>query len=173
MRSKLELIESLAKGLRDDPFWSDYFLENFQLDFPRKNLHVAIFREPFLQWVFDGTKTVESRFSKNEVVPYNTVEEGDAVLLKEVGGPLVGICRASAAWSYRLDPTTWKYIRSRFSDMIGLVDDEFWEIRQGARFATLISLDNVFRFPPTPYLKSDRRGWVIERTRFAQTSLDL
>ena len=48
------------------------------------SVHLAILLEPYLQYILDGTKTVESRFSKNRIAPYNMVEPGDVVLLKKV-----------------------------------------------------------------------------------------
>jgi len=173
MKRKIDLIGALKDALQEDDFWASYLRDNLTDDTPERNLHVAIFREPFLQWIFEGKKTVESRFSKNEVAPYNCVECGDILLLKEVGGPLVGICRANGTWSYRLEPKTWGLIKDKFSEVIGEIDESFWDDRAAARYATLVSIDNVRRISSIPYPKSDRRGWVIEKTRFVQGTLDL
>ena len=34
-------------------------------------LHLGIFTEPYLTYMLDGKKTIESRFSKNKIAPYN------------------------------------------------------------------------------------------------------
>jgi hypothetical protein len=85
----------------------------------------------------------------------------------------VGICHVTAAWSYRLDPATWSFIRERFSELLCAEDDQFWLDRKDARFATLISLDAVRRLPDIHYAKNDRRGWVIELGREQQYPLDI
>jgi hypothetical protein len=173
MRRKTNLVEDLASRLQDNQFWLMHLVEKCKAGSEYQNVHIAIFREPFLQWIFDGTKAVESRFSKNELAPYRSVNSGDVILLKEVGGPIVGISRASQAWDYRLDPKTWDFIRGHFAELIGDVDESFWQDRQNARFATFISLDNVVRIDPLPYAKRDRRGWVIAVQERTQMKLDL
>ncbi|MGY6256794.1 hypothetical protein [Paraburkholderia xenovorans] len=165
--------DSLLDVCQTDPFWPEYLKRHVCTAHPKAAVHVAIFQEPFLQWVIDGKKTVESRFSRNEVAPYGAIEDGDIVLLKAVAGPVVAISRIASNWSYRLSPRTLHTIRSRFGALIGEVDESFWDARKGARFATLMSLDNVLPIQAIPYAKSDRRGWVVEKRRFAQFELDL
>jgi ASC-1-like (ASCH) protein len=50
-----------------------------------------VFIEPYLQFILDGQKTVESRFSANRSAPYQQVGKGDVVLLKRTGGPVMGV----------------------------------------------------------------------------------
>jgi hypothetical protein len=167
------LLTAIERALADDPFWAAYFRDQLAAPCPEVALHVAIFHEPFLTWVLEGKKRVESRFSQKQIAPFGSVKPGDAVLLKRVSGPLVGICHVNAAWSYRLDPSTWSFIRERFSELLCAEDEEFWIQRKDARFATLISIDAVRRLPDISYPKNDRRGWVIELGRLPQHSLDL
>ena len=168
-----QLIEALLEVCKSDSFWPGYLGRHVRDGRSVVAMHVAVFREPFLQWVIDGKKTVESRFSRNEVAPYGAVEDGDIVLVKAVAGPIVAVARVASSWSYRLLPRTLQLIRSRFGSLIGDVDESFWDSRKGARFATLMALDHVLRIPALPYAKSDRRGWVIEQQRFSQFELDL
>jgi hypothetical protein len=168
-----ELMTAIDRALADDPFWAAYFRNQLTASRPESALHVAVFHEPFLTWVLEGKKRVESRFSQRQIAPFGSVDRGDAVLLKRVSGPLVGICHVNAAWSYRLDPNTWSFIRERFSELLCAEDEEFWIQRKDARFATLISIDAVRRLPEISYPKNDRRGWVIELGRLPQYPLDL
>lgn len=167
-----ELLIAIERALAEDPFWSEYFRDQLTAR-PGSALHVAVFHEPFLTWVLEGRKRVESRFSQNQVAPFGSIEPGDVVLLKRVSGPLVGICHVNAAWSYRLDPNTWSFIRERFSELLCAEEDEFWIQRKDARFATLISIDAVRSLPDISYPKSDRRGWVVELDRLPQYPLGL
>jgi hypothetical protein len=167
------LLVAIDRALAGDPFWSSYFRDQLTAPRPEAALHVAVFREPFLTWVLEGRKRVESRFSQKQVAPFGSIEPGDAVLLKRVAGPLVGICHVNAAWSYRLDPATWSFIRQRFSELLCAEDEQFWVERKDARFATLISLDAVRQLPDIHYAKNDRRGWVVELGRVPQFPLDI
>ena len=44
-----------------------------------KNLHLAIFTNPCLEYMLEGKKKVESSFSKNKIVPYNKIEKEDNI----------------------------------------------------------------------------------------------
>lgn len=173
VRTRSALASRLKVALAEDKFWGPYLDVFARGDQPERSLHVAIFREPFLTWVIEGRKPVESRFSQNEVAPYGVVRTGDAVVLKQVAGPVLGICHVRSTSNYRLDPRTWKFIRDRFSELLCATEDEFWAARQAARFATLIFLEEVRALPPIEYAKSDRRGWVVECGPIHQQSLDL
>jgi len=123
-------------------------------------LHVAIFVEPYLTFILDGKKTVESRFSSVRCAPYNKVRAGDIILLKKAGGPVIGLCRAHAAWFYTVDRQTLKEIRHSFAEQICPADSGFWSDRENSSFATLISISDVQRLPAFMLRKRDRRGWV-------------
>jgi hypothetical protein len=123
-------------------------------------LHLAIFVEPYLTYILDGKKTVESRFSVVRCPPYERVRPGDFILLKKAGGPVNGLCRAEAAWFYRVDRKTLRDIRKKFAEQICPAGARFWSDREGALFATLISLTDVKRLQEFRISKRDRRGWV-------------
>ncbi len=168
-----KLTARLIESLSDDPFWSQFFRRDASSAPAPWALHVAIFQEPFLTWVFEGRKRVESRFSHHQVAPYGEVSVGDVIALKRVGGPVVGVCLATACWSYRLDPKTWCHLRDEFAALLCADNEEFWTTRKDARFATLVSIDHVRSVSAIDYPKSDRRGWVVERSRVAQHVMDL
>jgi hypothetical protein len=131
----------------------------FALESPAQ-LHLAIFVEPYLTFILEGKKTVESRFSSVRCAPYDKVKTGDVILLKKAGGPVSGICRAAAAWFYEVDQTSLKEIRRKFATQICAADSDFWSAREEKSFATLISLTDVKRLPEFAISKRDRRGWV-------------
>ena len=131
---------------------------------PSCGIHLAVFVEPFLEYVLDGSKTVESRFSVNRCAPFGKVSEGDAVLLKRASGPVVGIARVRTVWSYELDESSWAVIRNRFAKALRAQDPEFWLRRRGASYATLMLMDQVLALEPVKWEKRDRRGWVVLRS---------
>ena len=86
MNSTKFLTKSLFKKLKtlldENSYWDDY-LNSFESwnEFPH-GIHLAIFVEPYLTYVLDGKKTVESRFSINRSPPYKKVKSGDIVFVK-------------------------------------------------------------------------------------------
>lgn len=53
-------------------------------------LHLAILIDPFYSWLMDGTKTIESRFSRVRCAPYGAIAEGDIIAVKKTGGMISG-----------------------------------------------------------------------------------
>lgn len=161
-----ELVDALKQSTDGHRFWGQY-LEDLSASAPIPfSVHLAILLEPYLQFIFDGTKTVESRFSKNRIAPYNMVEPGDVVLLKKAAVRAVsGVCVVRRVWFYKLDDRTWSDIRDGFSRALRAEDPSFWERRKAAQFATLMRISEVQVLPPIEVHKHDRRGWVVLRSQ--------
>lgn len=155
--------DHLKKALHSHSSLRDYLNTGDQSAAKKPTLHLAVCIEPYLSYILDGKKTVESRFSSVKCSPFQKVHEGDVILLKKAGGPVIGLCRVQAVSFYELDPDTFDTIRRKFSKAICADDMNFWEHRQRAAFATLISISNVQRLPPFSVGKRDRRGWVTFR----------
>ena len=160
---------SLQHAVQGNAFWEpclDFMLED-QEPF---GLHLAVLVEPYLRYILEGKKTVESRFSERRIAPYGNVQRHDVILLKRSGGPILGLCQVSNRWYYQLDPKSWNEIRTEFSQMLCAQDPEFWRQRERAEFATLMSLRNVLKIRPINYSKNDRRGWVVLNPGREQTN---
>ena len=151
-------IRSLTIG---NPYWEKRLSHLTSGLAPTYDLHLAILVEPYLQFVLEGIKTVESRFSTRRYPPYQRVKIGDVILLKRSSGPIVGICEVSGVWFYRLDPSSWALIRTEFTQALCAQDPDFWRSRENASFATLMRIQNVTRVSPIKCEKRDRRGWVV------------
>lgn len=155
------LINDLLKGVKTDPFWEGY-LGQLNTGGPLPfSIHLAVMVEPYLRFILDGSKTVESRFSVHRIAPYERVEIGDVILLKRTGGPIVGICQVSQRWFYKLDPHSWQTIKQNFTQALCAQDPSFWKQRKSASFATLMRVKHVRSISPITISKRDRRGWVI------------
>jgi hypothetical protein len=172
---ELSSCESLVRGLlpsvQGDTFWESYFEYFITQECSPFALHLAVMVEPYLQFVLDGKKTIESRFSVHRCPPYKKAQKGDVIFLKQSGGPIVGICQISDAWFYQLDPVSWITIKKDFAAAICAQDPEFWTTREAASFATLLRIKHVKPIEPIPYAKRDRRGWVV--LQYAQLQLRL
>jgi len=165
------MAEYIHTQVRGDPFW-DYRIA--QWNGPSEApfaIHLAVFVEPYLQYVLDGKKTVESRFSVNRCAPYRRVQAGDVILLKRAGGAVVGICQVAQVWSYCLAPESWEVIRQDFTEALCAQDPQFWKQREHASFATLMLVRHVRRIKALSIPKRDRRGWVVLQERHCETSL--
>ena len=145
-------------------FWYEYLrqLKESEADV---GLHVAVLLEPFLSFVLDGRKTVESRFSARRHAPYQAVHQGDVILLKRSAGPIVGIAIARRTWFYWVTPMALAEIKESFAESLCARDEAFWDARRDASYATLIELGEVMALPPIPCDKRDQRGWVTLRGR--------
>jgi hypothetical protein len=164
------LLADLAAAVQGDAFWEPYLATLRQETIA---LHLAIFVEPYLQYVLEGKKTVESRFATRRFAPYQQVSSGDVLLLKASGGPIMGICQVAQVWFYHLDPESWQFIQAHFTEALCAQDPAFWTTRQHATFATLMRVCHVYRLAPFPFAKRDRRGWVVLRQAAEQMELAL
>lgn len=167
------LVAELVAAVQGDAFWESRLAPLADDTPPAFALHLGIFVEPYLQYILDGLKTVESRFSTRRLAPYHHVGPGDVLLLKQASGPIVGLCHIAHVWFYRLDPQSWQTIRASFAQALCAQDPEFWTARAHASFATLMRIQHVQAIPPITYQKRDRRGWVVLRPATEQLELSL
>jgi hypothetical protein len=159
MDSKREsLLSSLRQALKNNPFWAGKLARGCTADF---TLHLAVLREPYLGFILEGKKTVETRFAKRPCPPFNRVSKGDVILLKRTPGDVLGVCIVEEAWFYRLDPKSLAFIKSKFGKAICPADSSFWEERKEASVATLILIGKITAIEPMKIEKRDRRGWVV------------
>jgi hypothetical protein len=161
------LIQSLIPAIRGNPFWEEY-LTDLLSSSKSSSIHLAVFIEPFLQYVLEGTKEIESRFSAVRCAPYHSVSKGDVVLLKRTGGPVLGLGLVESAWFYELEPDSWQEIRNNYATALCAFDPLFWEDRKNASFATLMRIEHVHAIPPIKVEKRDRRGWVVVKSASEQ-----
>lgn len=159
-----KLKDRLRDELSGDSFWDSCMEEAEGSAGAPRSVHLAVFREPYLQLIIDGKKTVESRFSVVRCAPYLRVKPGDIVLLKRSGGPVNAICTVGAVWSYELDPKSWVEVK-RFADALCATDPSFWSEKEGAAYATLMQIRDVKELPSLAFKKRDRRGWVVLQDR--------
>lgn len=167
------LVDQLRLAVQGDPFWENYLDDLNPPESVPFTLHLAILVEPYLQFVLDGKKTVESRFSTRKFAPYHRVSKGDVVLLKESSGPIVGLCQVNYVWFYQLDQESWRTIREDFAAVLCAQDPEFWKAREAASFATLMRIQYVKSIDPIKFTKRDRRGWVVLQESSGQLQLNL
>ncbi len=159
------LLESIRESVAGDAFWSPYLTG--LLDDPRhtRAVHLGIFNQPYMSFLLNGAKTIESRFSSVRCAPFDCVKAGDIILVKRPGGPIVALFLAGEVRSYRLSSQVWETIKERFGEGIAPASPDFWRENESATYATLIGVEHVRQVAPIAWDKSDRRGWVVLHRR--------
>ena len=152
------LIGHLAENLGIDPAWRPAL---DCLGCGQAMLHLAVLTGPFLDLLLDGSKTVESRFSRVRCAPYGVLRPGHVVAVKRPGGPVVGAFEAGHVRSYQLTPRKVSEIREEFSKRICASEDAFWDQRTDCAYATLVNVIRPRTLPGMSFPKRDRRGWAV------------
>jgi hypothetical protein len=120
--------------------------------------------------VLSGQKTVESRLSRCRIAPFDAISPGDVILIKAAGGPIRGVALAQRIWFFDLSSAPIRTLRERFGPGI-CADEEFWDSKNDAAFATIIEIAEPVSIQPLDCDKRDRRGWVTLRSRQSQLPL--
>ena len=157
---EIAIVDDAVSRLMEQPHWCERlkgWRDGLSVGFA---WHLAVFSEPFLSYVLDGTKKVESRFSVNRAEPFGRVKTGDIILLKESGGPVVGAAEVREVSFYTLNRDELERIRERFGEALRVEDEAFWDDRSSACYASIMRLDFITPFAPLPCEKRDKRGWV-------------
>lgn len=123
--------------------------------------HLAVFRQPYLDKILSGEKTIESRFSRSRSVPFEKIQTGNIILLKETAGPICAIAVAASIRSFGpLGSGEAEHIMEVYQAALQL-DHDFRTAKQNSLYATLITLKDVFPIKPIQIRKADRRPWVV------------
>jgi hypothetical protein len=157
-RRLLDQLDAQLKGTA----WRKIRSEPGGIDVDR-GIHLGVFIPPYLDYILEGKKTIESRFSVNRVPPFNSVTKSDLILLKHSSGPVVGLCEVAEMWVYELDHKSLAALRKTFAERLCATDPSFWAARKNARYVTLMQVENVLRISPVAITKRDPRGWVVLR----------
>lgn len=131
-------------------------------------IHLAVLVEPYLSFILDGKKTIESRFSVNRYAPFEQVHRGDVVILKRSGGRVEGLCTVSDVWFYRMTAKAWTDIE-RYASALCMDDSSFWKRKRGASYATLMRIERIAKLPNLEIEKVDPRGWVVLRSSSSES----
>lgn len=153
------ILNDLQNAALNNPEWAEIAP---WLNDPNRGVHLAILREPYLGWVLDGTKTVESRFSVNKIAPFGQIVAGDLVVVKGGKGAVGAFTAAEVDCRQISGPGDLLAIRQEHGQGI-CAPNEFWEAQIAKKFATLVLVGEARPLPPVPVQKRDMRGWVVLR----------
>lgn len=123
--------------------------------------HLVILKKKYLERILNGNKTIECRFSRIRIAPFQRVRRGDTLWLKQSGGAVSGQARVRSVHFYHpLDPKTMTSIRRLYRSAIQ-ADQDFFLRHTQARYASLIQLSQIRTITPMKYKKNNRQAWVV------------
>lgn len=125
-----------------------------------KKIHLAIFAEPYLSYMLDGRKTIESRFSKNKIAPYNSISKDNIVLVKKSGGDILAYFKVKDVLFFDLEKEAIDKIRVKYENEL-CVSDEFWSVKANSRYATLIFIDKLVSLERFHINKKGMQTWIV------------
>ncbi len=124
-----------------------------------KTIHLGIFGEPYLTYMLEGKKTIESRFSKNKIMPYNQITKDDVVIVKKSSGNVVGYFTIKDVLFFDLNTISIEEIKLKYNKQL-CVDKTFWINKKNSNYATLIIIDKLFKLKPFHINKKGMQTWV-------------
>lgn len=138
---------------------AQYWVEKLK-NLPPNKIHMALMIEPYLSYILSGKKTIESRFSMKKNTPWNRVAVGDAIILKHSGGEIVGIFEASKVQFIQIESNyNLLEIKKQFNKQL-CIEDDFWDQKKNSKYATLISISNLYTFSPFSLHTKNRQSWI-------------
>lgn len=123
------------------------------------SLHLGVFTEPYLTYMLDGKKTIESRFSKNKILPYNQISKDDIVIVKKSSGNVVAYFTIKEILFFDLNETSVNKIKNKYNKQL-CVDENFWISKSNSNYATLIMIDKIVKLTPFHIDKKGMQTWV-------------
>ena len=131
--------------------------------------HLAILSPGLIELILDGSKTIESRFSKVRCAPFGKVNEGDVVFMKESSGLVKGAFRVGKVETFEnlttgqiCDLFYKEYREQIFTSAVSAEMRQPPEKWLTAKHATLIHIAETLEYH-TPFSidKTDRRAWIV------------
>lgn len=125
--------------------------------------HLAIFKGEVGEWILQGKKTIESRFSQKKIAPFGLISTRDLVYIKPSGKDIIGQFRVKKVIFYDgLSFEDIKVIKRDYGKVLAM-DNSYWQRKKDSKYGTLIFIGESTRFITSPLKpsKKDLRGWVV------------
>ncbi len=125
--------------------------------------HIAILnpKKAKFEDILSGKKTIESRWYKNKIAPFNVIKEGDIVYFKKTAGEVLGLARVSSIIQVEkpnhneLKNLIKKYGGEGLINLSGDTESIFkWAINKNVNYVILVFLKNVKKIKPFQIDKS-------------------
>ncbi len=127
------------------------------------SVHVAILTAPYDRMLLDGSKRIESRFTRQAREPFDAATPGQMIYFKRSGGPFFAAARiARVLMVDRVTPEVMDELAERYGQWIGAPASYWRSKRDTTKFATLLWLEDVrpTRLGPS-YRPQSMRAWYV------------
>ena len=138
----------------------DKIKQQIDLDWENKTIHLGVFSEPYLTYMLKKEKTIESRFSKNKIAPYNKVKKEDIILVKKSSGNVVAFFTVKEIIQYNLNEVAIEEIKSKYQKQLCL-EDKFWNQKRNSNYVVLIKIDEIKVIEPFSIPKKGMQTWIV------------
>lgn len=117
--------------------------------------------ENYLEKILNGTKIIESRFSKNKILPYNQLKENDIVYLKVTGKKEIKARFKVEDIKYfeQLNPQKMLELEKMYGKEIN-ASSEYWQLKKHANYGTLIWVKEAQKIEPIIFQKKNRSAFL-------------
>ncbi len=124
-------------------------------------IHLGIFKQPFLDLMLDGKKTIESRFSKNKIAPYGIISKNDIVIVKESSKNVIALFTIKEVLQFSMKDTSVHSLKEKYNNEI-LADNQFWDNKEKtSNYATLIRINKLIKLKPFSINKVGMQSWIV------------
>lgn len=121
--------------------------------------HLAIMKKGYIEKILSGEKKIESRFSKNQIAPFNKICAGDKVYMKVAGKEVTAMYEVEKVLSFEnLSIADIKSIYNLYGKDI-CAELEYWELKKHSKYATLIYIREPRKIAPFKINKRDRSAF--------------
>jgi len=126
-----------------------------------KNYHLAILKKSYLDAILNGSKPIESRFTKTKRPFFGQVRPGDKIFLKQSSGPVCATATVAEVKQFEnLTPAQMVQLKNKYNKHI-LGSDRYWQSKRNSRYGVLVWLRDVQPIRPVRINKTDWRAWVV------------
>jgi ASC-1-like (ASCH) protein len=125
-------------------------------------LHVAVLHKKYLDLILAGEKTVECRLTVQNRAPYQAVEPGQRIYLKQSAGPYRAMAVAEhVLFESNLSPKRLREIQRDYNHLI-CGDAEHWQAKANSKYLSLIWLNQLQAIDTGPLIRPMQgAAWMV------------
>ena len=118
-------------------------------------------REPYVTFILDGRKTIESRFHKTRTLPFQKVVAGDILFLKRWDGALRGVMLiGDTEYHGPMQDGEAEALLRKYRAALAIGESFIFE-KKNSKYASLLSILDRTATDHVPCTKADGRAWVV------------
>ena len=135
--------------------------------------HVAVMDNKTINNILNHIKTVESRFSKYQISPYENIYVDDIVLMKEQSANIIGYFRVQDVLHFEFNKADdFIEIKNKYKDKI-VASEAYWKSKETAKYGTLIVIKEAGCTTPFRFNRKNRLGWISNLDKFKTNIVSL